>query len=190
MSILEVHDLRKVYTSRFGTQQVEALRRVNFSVEKGEYVAIMGESGSGKTTLLNLLAALDKPTGGKVLLDGVDLSTLPEKDVAAFRRDQLGFVFQEFNLLDTFTLEDNIYLPLVLAGKSPREMAGRLEPLAKWLGIDGLLKNTPMRSPAGRSSGPRRPGPSSRSRSCCWRTNPPGPWTPEARTSSFPSLPR
>ena len=143
MSILEVHDLRKVYTSRFGTQQVEALRRVNFSVEKGEYVAIMGESGSGKTTLLNLLAALDKPTGGTVLLDGVDLSTLPEKDVAAFRRDQLGFVFQEFNLLDTFTLEDNIYLPLVLAGKSPREMAGRLEPLAKWLGIDGLLKKYP-----------------------------------------------
>ena len=118
MSILEVHDLRKVYTSRFGTQQVEALRRVNFSVEKGEYVAIMGESGSGKTTLLNLLAALDKPTGGTVLLDGVDLSTLPEKDVAAFRRDQLGFVFQEFNLLDTFTLEDTICLPLVLAGKS------------------------------------------------------------------------
>ena len=143
MSILEVHDLRKVYTSRFGTQQVEALRRVNFAVEKGEYVAIMGESGSGKTTLLNLLAALDKPTGGTVLLDGVDLSTLPEKDVAAFRRDQLGFVFQEFNLLDTFTLEDNIYLPLVLAGKNPREMAERLAPLAKWLGIDGLLKKYP-----------------------------------------------
>ena len=121
MSILEVHDLRKVYTSRFGTQQVEALRRVNFAVEKGEYVAIMGESGSGKTTLLNLLAALDKPTGGKVLLDGVDTATLPEKDVAAFRRDQLGFVFQEFNLLDTFTLEDNIYLPLVLAGKAPKK---------------------------------------------------------------------
>ena len=143
MSILEVLDLRKVYTSRFGTQQVEALRRVNFAVEKGEYVAIMGESGSGKTTLLNLLAALDKPTGGTVLLDGVDLSTLPEKDVAAFRRDQLGFVFQEFNLLDTFTLEDNIYLPLVLAGKNPREMAERLAPLAKWLGIDGLLKKYP-----------------------------------------------
>ena len=143
MSILEVHDLRKVYTSRFGTQQVEALRRVNFAVEKGEYVAIMGESGSGKTTLLNLLAALDKPTGGTVLLDGVDLSTLPEKDVAAFRRNQLGFVFQEFNLLDTFTLGDNIYLPLVLAGKSPKEMAERLAPLAKWLGIDGLLKKYP-----------------------------------------------
>ncbi len=143
MSILEVHDLRKVYTSRFGTQQVEALRRVNFSVEKGEYVAIMGESGSGKTTLLNLLAALDKPTGGTVLLDGADLSTLPEKDVAAFRRNQLGFVFQEFNLLDTFTLEDNIYLPLVLAGRSYDDMAERLAPLAKWLGIDGLLKKYP-----------------------------------------------
>ena len=143
MSILEVHDLRKVYTSRFGTQQVEALRRVNFSVEKGEYVAIMGESGSGKTTLLNLLAALDKPTGGKVLLDGVDLSTLPEKDVAAFRRDQLGFVFQEFNLLDTFTLEDNIYLPLVLAGKSYREMNEALAPVAEKLGITELLKKYP-----------------------------------------------
>ena len=105
MSILEVHDLKKVYTSRFGTQQVEALRRVSFAVERGEYVAVMGESGSGKTTLLNLLAALDKPTSGTVLLDGVDTASLPEKDVAAFRRDQLGFVFQEFNLLDTFTLE-------------------------------------------------------------------------------------
>ena len=143
MSILEVHDLRKVYTSRFGTQQVEALRRVNFSVEKGEYVAIMGESGSGKTTLLNLLAALDKPTGGKVLLDGVDLSTLPEKDVAAFRRDQLGFVFQEFNLLDTFTLEDNIYLPLVLAGKGYQEMKAILMPIAVSLGIESLLKKYP-----------------------------------------------
>ena len=143
MSILEVHDLRKVYTSRFGTQQVEALRRVNFAVEKGEYVAIMGESGSGKTTLLNLLAALDKPTGGTVLLDGVDLSTLPEKDVAAFRRDQLGFVFQEFNLLDTFTLEDNIYLPLVLAGKGYQEMKAILMPIAVSLGIESLLKKYP-----------------------------------------------
>ena len=145
MSILEARDLKKVYTSRFGTQQVEALRRVNFSVERGEYVAVMGESGSGKTTLLNLLAALDKPTGGTVLLDGMDLSTLPEKDVAAFRRDQLGFVFQEFNLLDTFTLEDNIYLPLVLAGKPYAEMAERLRlrPLAAQLGISELLKKYP-----------------------------------------------
>ncbi len=143
MSILEVRDLRKVYTSRFGTQQVEALRRVNFSVEQGEYVAVMGESGSGKTTLLNLLAVLDRPTGGSVLLDGMDTAALAEKDVAAFRRDHLGFVFQEFNLLDTFTLEDNIYLPLVLAGKSHKEMAQRLAPLARELGIDGLLKKYP-----------------------------------------------
>ena len=143
MSILEVHDLKKVYTSRFGTQKVEALRRVNFSVERGEYVAVMGESGSGKTTLLNLLAALDKPTPGQVLLDGTDTTSIPEKDVAAFRRDQLGFVFQDFNLLDTFTLEDNIYLPLVLAGKSPEEMAKRLRPLAEKLGIAGLLKKFP-----------------------------------------------
>ncbi len=143
MSFLEVHDLKKVYTSRFGTQKVEALSRVNFSVEEGEYVAVMGESGSGKTTLLNLLAALDRPTSGTVLLDGVDLASVREKDVAAFRRDQLGFVFQEFNLLDTFTIEDNIYLPLVLAGKSHAEMAGRLAPLAKELGIADLLKKYP-----------------------------------------------
>ncbi len=143
MSILEVHDLKKVYTSRFGTQKVEALRRVNFSVERGEYVAVMGESGSGKTTLLNLLAALDKPTSGKVILDGVDTATLPEKNVAAFRRDQLGFVFQDFNLLDTFTLEDNIYLPLVLAGKNYAEMSARLKPLAEELGIAQLLKKYP-----------------------------------------------
>ena len=143
MSILEVRDLRKVYTSRFGTQQVEALRRVSFAVERGEYVAVMGESGSGKTTLLNLLAALDKPTGGSVLLDGVNAAALPEKDIAAFRRDHLGFVFQDFNLLDTFTLEDNIYLPLVLAGRTPAEMESRLKPLAWELGIYELLKKYP-----------------------------------------------
>ncbi len=143
MSILEVRDLKKVYTSRFGTQQVEALRRVNFSVERGEYVAIMGESGSGKTTLLNLLAALDRPTAGAVYLDGVDTASLADRDVAAFRRDQLGFVFQEFNLLDTFTLEDNIYLPLVLAGKTHAEMEKRLMPLARELGIEALLKKYP-----------------------------------------------
>ena len=143
MSILEVRDLKKVYVSRFGTQQVEALRRVNFTVERGEYVAVMGESGSGKTTLLNLLAALDRPTGGTVLLDGTDLAALPEREVAAFRRDRLGFVFQDFNLLDTFTLEDNIYLPLVLAGRSYAEMSERLSPLAAQLGITELLKKYP-----------------------------------------------
>ena len=123
MSLLEVSGLRKVYAARLGGTQVEALKNVNFTVEQGEYVAIMGESGSGKTTLLNILAALDRPTAGSVLLDGRDLAKLREAEVAAFRRDRLGFVFQEFNLLDTFTLEDNIYLPLVLAGRPYREMA-------------------------------------------------------------------
>lgn len=108
MSILEVSGLRKVYTTRFGGSRVEALRNVQFTVEQGEYVAIMGESGSGKTTLLNILAALDEPTAGTVRLDGRELGKIREKDAAAFRRDNLGFVFQEFNLLDTFTLEDNI----------------------------------------------------------------------------------
>ena len=143
MSILEVSGLRKVYTTRFGGSQVEALRNVNFSVEEGEYVAIMGESGSGKTTLLNILAALDRPTDGSVLLDGKDLSAVREQEAAAFRREQLGFVFQEFNLLDTFTIEDNIYLPLVLAGKRYEEMQGRLLPLALELGISELLKKYP-----------------------------------------------
>ena len=143
MSMLEVKGLQKTYVSRFGGNRVEALKNVSFTVEEGEYVAIMGESGSGKTTLLNLLAALDRPTGGSVLLDGKDLSTLREQDIAAFRRDHLGFVFQEFNLLDTFSIEDNIYLPLVLAGKSHTEMRRRIAPLAQQLGIDYLLKKYP-----------------------------------------------
>ena len=143
MAILEVSGLKKIYTTRFGGNQVQALSNVSFSVEQGEYVAIMGESGSGKTTLLNILAALDKPTYGKVVLEGKDLSTVREKDVATFRRDNLGFVFQEFNLLDTFSLEDNIFLPLVLAGKSYEEMSERLRPIAETLGITSLLKKYP-----------------------------------------------
>ena len=143
MSILEVKGLKKTYTTRFGGNQVQALKNVSFSVEEGEYVAIMGESGSGKTTLLNILAALDKPTGGTVLLDGRNLAEIRESVMAEFRRDNLGFVFQDFNLLDTFSLEDNIYLPLVLAGKNYREMHKRLEPIAKQLGITQLLKKYP-----------------------------------------------
>ena len=130
MSILEVKGLQKVYSSRFGGNRVDALKNVNFSVEAGEYVAIMGESGSGKTTLLNILAALDKPTVGTVILDGKNLKEVKESLIASFRRDNLGFVFQDFNLLDTFTLEDNIYLPLVLAGKNYKEMRERLMPIA------------------------------------------------------------
>lgn len=143
MQILNVTGLKKVYTTRFGGSQVMALRQVDFSVEEGEYVAVMGESGSGKTTLLNILAALDKPTAGRVELDGRDMSAVRESDAAAFRRDNLGFVFQEFNLLDTFTLRDNIYLPLVLAGRPYRELKDRLDPIARQLGILELLDKYP-----------------------------------------------
>ena len=143
MSILEVSHLKKIYTTRFGGQQVEALRDVSFTVEQGEFVAIMGESGSGKTTLLNILAALDRPTAGTVLLSGRDLAGVREKDMAAFRRDNLGFVFQDFNLLDTFSVKDNILLPLVLAGRTYPEMEKRLIPLARHLGIEELLGKYP-----------------------------------------------
>ena len=143
MTILDVKDLKKTYTGRFGGNQVQALKGVTFTVEQGEYVAIMGESGSGKTTLLNILAALDKPTGGSVLLDQKNLSEIKDKQLASFRRENLGFVFHEFNLLDTFTLKDNILLPLVLSGKSVTEMNERLEPIAKSLGITELLNKYP-----------------------------------------------
>ena len=143
MSMLEVNNLRKVYSTRFGGNQVEALKNVSFSVEKGEYIAIMGESGSGKTTLLNIIAALDKPTGGSVVLDDMDLSKIKDSQVSSFRRDHLGFVFQDFNLLDTFSLQDNIFLPLVLVGKSYGEMKNRLDPIAEKLGITALLQKYP-----------------------------------------------
>lgn len=142
-NILDVRELKKIYVTRLGGNKVEALKNVNFSVAEGEYVAVMGESGSGKTTLLNILAALDKPTAGSVTLDGKDLSTVKESDVASFRRDNLGFVFQDFNLLDTFTVEDNIYLPLVLAGKPYREMNSKLMPIAEKLGITEILGKYP-----------------------------------------------
>ena len=143
MSILEVHGLKKIYSSRLGGNKVEALHNVNFSVETGEYVAIMGESGSGKTTLLNILAALDRPTEGSVLLEEKDITRIKEADISAFRRDNIGFVFQNFNLLDTFTIEDNIYLPLVLAGKSHVEMSRRLSAISDQLGLTSLLKKYP-----------------------------------------------
>ena len=143
MAMLQVECLKKIYTTRFGGNQVQALSDVSFSVETGEYVAIMGESGSGKTTLLDILAALDQPTSGKVFLDGKDLTMVKEREIAAFRRDNLGFVFQDFNLLDTFSLKDNIFLPLVLAGKSPKEMELRLNPIAEQLGITHLLEKYP-----------------------------------------------
>lgn len=143
MAILEVSNIKKIYTTRFGANKVQALSNVTFSVEKGEYVAIMGESGSGKTTLLNILAALDRPTSGSVCLDGNELSRIRESKIAEFRRDNLGFVFQDFNLLDTFTLKDNIMLPLVLAGKHYGEMRAKLTPIVQKLGIEGLMGKYP-----------------------------------------------
>ncbi len=143
MAILEAKSLQKIYTTRLGTNKVQALSNVSFSVEQGEYVAIMGESGSGKTTLLNLLAALDKPTGGSILLDGKEVSDIREKKLAEFRREKLGFVFQEFNLLDTFSVRDNILLPLVLSQSKVSEMKERIVPIAQRLGIDSLLDKFP-----------------------------------------------
>lgn len=143
MAILEVKNVSKIYTTRFGSAKVQALSNMNFSVEKGEYVAIMGESGSGKTTLLNILASLDKPTGGEVLLNGKNLTAIREKELSAFRRDNLGFVFQDFNLLDNFSLKDNILLPLVLQGKTVAQMEQMVEPIAERLGILELLEKYP-----------------------------------------------
>lgn len=143
MTILEVKGVQKIYTTRFGGNQVRALENVNFSVEEGEYVAIMGESGSGKTTLLNILASLDRPTKGSILLDGMELTSVKESDMAAFRRKNLGFVFQEFNLLDTFSIKDNILLPLVLDKQNVNEMMDKLQRVAASLGISDILEKYP-----------------------------------------------
>ncbi len=143
MAMLEVKNLKKVYTTRFGGNKVTALSNVSFTAEKGEYVAIMGESGSGKTTLLNILAALDKPTEGEVVLEGKNLNTVSDRALAAFRREKLGFVFQDFNLLDTFSVKDNILLPLVLAGEKHGDMEKKLLPIAEKLGITELLEKYP-----------------------------------------------
>ena len=143
MGILEVKNLKKTYTTRFGMVKTNALSNIHFSVEKGEYVAIMGESGSGKSTLLNLIAALDQPTSGSIVLDGLDLSTVKESQMATFRRENIGYIFQEFNLLDTFSVEDNIYLPLVLGSVPHKEMRKKIEPIVHRLGITSLLKKYP-----------------------------------------------
>lgn len=143
MAMLEVNNVKKIYTTRFGSQKVQALSDVSFPVEEGEFVAIMGESGSGKTTLLNLLAALDQPTGGEIMLEGRKVSGIPESELAAFRRDHLGFVFQAFNLLDTFSIKDNILLPLVLQNRSVKDMEAALAPLSEMLSIKELLSKFP-----------------------------------------------
>lgn len=143
MALLDVRNLKKVYTTRLGSNQVQALSNVNFSVEQGEYVSIMGESGSGKTTLLNILASLDRPTGGEVILNGKNTVDIKEKELSAFRRKNLGFVFQDFNLLDTFSLQDNIFLPLVLSGEKYDSMQEKIKPIAKELGIESILGKFP-----------------------------------------------
>lgn len=143
MSMLEVNNLKKVYVTHFGSNKVKALDNVTFNVDEGEFVAVMGESGSGKTTLLNILASLDKPTSGEVRLEGKNIAMLSESEISAFRRQNLGFVFQDFNLLDTFSIRDNIYLPLVLSGKKLDYMQKKLEPLAKMLGINDILDKFP-----------------------------------------------
>lgn len=143
MSILEVNHIKKVYKTHMGGDEVIALKDVHFSVEPGEFVAIMGESGSGKTTLLNILASLDTPTAGKVLVDGRDFTILKDNERAIFRRSNLGFIFQDFNLLDSFSIEDNIKLPLVLAGEDYKKMDTKVAVVAKQLGIEQLLKKYP-----------------------------------------------
>lgn len=143
MELLVVNNLKKVYTTRFGLNSVTALNGATFTVERGEYVAVMGESGSGKTTLLNIIAALDKPTSGEVMLDGKNIAAVKESAMTSFRRDNLGFVFQDFNLLDTFCVKDNIFLPLVLSGKSCDEMEVRLRFIAPKLGITDILQKYP-----------------------------------------------
>ena len=150
MALLEVTNVKKIYSTRFGGNKVQALSNVTFSVEEGEYVAIMGESGSGKTTLLNILAALDRPTSGEVLLEGKSITHLTEKEISAFRRKNLGFVFQDFNLLDTFSLRDNIYLPLA---KIIRRWNRRSAPLQKPFTLTSFWKNFPTRFPADRNRG-------------------------------------
>lgn len=149
MTLLTVKNVKKVYTSRFSQNQVQALTNVNFQVEKGEYVAIMGESGSGKTTLLNILASLDRPTSGQVLLNGKDMTNISDKEISSFRRNHLGFVFQDFNLLDTFSNQDNIFLPLVLSKKKYKEMVSRLQPIAKQLNIEKILNKYPYECSGG-----------------------------------------
>lgn len=143
MSLLEVRHLKKIYTTRFGGNQIQALSDVNFTVEAGEYVAVMGESGSGKTTLLNILASLDKPTSGELFLNGKNMTSIPDRELCSFRRKNLGFVFQDFNLLDTFSLKDNIFLPLVLSRVKYQEMERRLPPIAQKLDIADILEKYP-----------------------------------------------
>ena len=144
MELLRAENIQKVYNTRAGGKPCRALAGVSFSVEAGEFVAIMGASGSGKSTLLNILATLDTPTSGEVFLEGQSMKQIKGKNLAAFRREKLGFVFQDFNLLDTFTVRDNILLPLVLSRTPLAEMEQRLKPVVASLGIEPLLEHFPV----------------------------------------------
>ena len=143
MTLLDVQHVKKIYKTRFKGNQVEALKDIHFTVDKGDYVAIMGESGSGKSTLLNILAMLDKPTAGRVYLNGMDTARIKNKDASSFRRERLGFVFQDFNLLDTLSVKDNILLPLVLSRCSVKQMMTQVEAISRQLGIHSLLEKYP-----------------------------------------------
>ncbi len=180
MPLLEVQHLPKSAPAASAADRWRPCSDVSFTVEEGEFVAIMGESGSGKTTLLNILAALDKPTSGQVFLNMRDIVPSVRRTLAAFRRDHLGFVFQDFNLLDTFSLQDNIFLPLVLAGKKYDGDGAKAAstPSPTGWAFGSCCKSSPMRSPAAKSSGRPSPGPSSPTRSSSWPTSPPAPWTP------------
>lgn len=147
--LLEVKNLQKIYKSKIGGVETIALRDVNLEVEQSEYIAIMGESGSGKTSLLNIIASFDKATSGSVKLNGINIEQLKEKNLADFRKDNLGFVFQDFNLLDTFNIKDNILLPLVLNKESYKSMTEKLNEITKTLGIKDVLNKYPYQISGG-----------------------------------------
>lgn len=141
MALLELKNVRRIYKTKKVT--TTALKEINFTAEVGEFISIMGESGAGKTTLLNIIATLDKPTAGSVILNGKDISNLKDNEISQFRRNELGFVFQDFNLLDQFSNRDNIYLPLVLSNEDESVMKTRLDQLKDRLGIAELLDKYP-----------------------------------------------
>lgn len=171
MTLLDVKHVQKIYKTRFQGNQVEALKDIHFTVEKGDYVAIMGESGSGKSTLLNILAMLDKPSRGQVYLNGTDTATIKNSQASSFRREKLGFVFQDFNLLDTLSVKDNILLPLVLSRRPITEMMKKLVVTAENLGINQLQEKYPYEISGGQKQRVAVAAPSSQNLKFSLRTN-------------------
>ena len=170
--ILSVEHLRRDYGGRGSV--THAVDDVSFSVERGEFVGIMGASGSGKSTLLNCIATIDTPTAGHIRVEGQDVTALKGRSLSRFRRERLGFVFQDCNLLDTLTAFENIALALTIRGTPAGEIEGRVKETAELLGITDCLNKYPYQM----SGGQRRPGPSSQTPLWCWPTSPPAPWTP------------